>query len=142
MANVGDKLEQPETGWQRIEDNDPTIIYTGSYWTTSSVTPDKWSGKNVHYIATKDGSKALSSTVEFKFYGTKLRLISTMDSNSSNSLYCSIDGVKHEYSLYNISEIYNVLVLDVQDLTGDVHSAKITNNENKRISRKNFIKRC
>ena len=34
MANIGEQLLQPEEGWQRIDDSNNKILFTGS-WTTS-----------------------------------------------------------------------------------------------------------
>ena len=41
MANIGEQLLQPESGWQRIDDNNINIVYIGNDWTI---------GNGVHYI--------------------------------------------------------------------------------------------
>lgn len=90
-ATVGDRLTSPEIGWKRFDDKDPHFIYNGA-WTIFN--------NSDHYNKSKHDSKALAS-VKFKFYGTKLRIISDKNYDHSNNISIKIDGNEHSYSTLN-----------------------------------------
>ena len=90
MANIGDQLLQPETGWQRIEDTNISIKYDGEWTFYGNAS---FSGNSAHYNNTKD-------FVSFIFYGSKLRIISEYFDNRDTDNLIIIDDVE-----YNIGTI-------------------------------------
>lgn len=90
MASVGDKLLQPEAGWKRYDDIDSRLKYDGSGWITS--TNEYLYGGNEH------ATNGLGDIVSFKFYGTKLRILSGTFTNNPDGILISIDGTSYTYN--------------------------------------------
>lgn len=119
MATIGEVLSQPEEGWRRYDDTNINFIYTGT-WGSSSITTlsygstGRWSG---------DGA------VGFKFYGTKLRIISTKYTNRDITRI-TIDGVDYTYSEYTSgSQLYQILLFEKIDLALGIHEITIKKND-------------
>ena len=92
MAIVGQQLTAPEEGWSRYDDTDGRFQYLGLWTTTTTTSQYKSTGHNA--------SSASSCTVEFSFYGTKLRIIGAHDTMRSNAISVSIDGNSAGVSYY------------------------------------------
>ena len=90
-ASAQQKLWQCENGWQRIDDTNSNILYDGT-WQIS--TDSSFWGDTDKY------SSVVGDTIEFKFYGTKLRIITQLWKYASNNTQISIDGVTEYYSEY------------------------------------------
>ena len=71
-AVVGQPLKTVESGWTRYENDDSSIKYIGSNW-SSLMSDSRYTGNKITYIPV--GADALSYKVSFKFYGSKFRLI-------------------------------------------------------------------
>lgn len=75
MANVGEQLLQPESGWQRIDDTNINIIYDNK-WSVEAVS--SYYNMSSHYSNT-------GGSAELYFYSKKIRLISQHNTNRANS---------------------------------------------------------
>jgi uncharacterized protein YjdB len=119
-AKVGDSLTAPEKGWQRFDDSNSKIKYLGS-WKAVTGDSEGFYNSTTHYTST------LNDSISFKFYGTKLRIIQTINNNRDTNVSVTIDGVnKSTYSLYNASSQYQVLKFEQQNLSLGIHSVTIT----------------
>ncbi|MGD6999031.1 hypothetical protein ACQCWD_20890 [Bacillus thuringiensis] len=129
-AKVGDLLPQPEMGWKRIDDSDANIKYVGNEWLSLNIT------EQGHYMDTfhtypKEGPKS----IEFKFTGTKLRVIASKYTTLYDAVSIKIDGVTETYSQQDVSitdkAVSGILVYDKQGLSNTEHSVIITVPDNK-----------
>lgn len=89
-ACVGEQLTQPESGWKRIDDTDSHIKYGGTGWVTST---NQYLYKGTEHATNKSGD-----TITFKFYGSKLRVLSGKFNNNPDGINISIDGVSYKYN--------------------------------------------
>ncbi|WP_315081338.1 Ig-like domain-containing protein [uncultured Clostridium sp.] len=119
-ARIEDKLENPEIGWKRYDNVDENILYkdmtqratltNGPYKGT-----DAWGGKN--------------SSLNFKFYGTKLRVIGINYKNASNNVEITIDGNSEvlDCSKFYGGIAWQILQYEKTDLSLGTHEVTITN---------------
>lgn len=118
MATIGQPLLTPETGWQRIDDNNAKFIYTGS-WSDQSLSQQY--NSSYHYSTT------VGSKISFKFYGTKIRFITDNYANRSALVQYKIDGVIYVVSQYQASgETFRCLNYEKTNLYQGIHSVEIT----------------
>ncbi len=120
-ATVGQQLPSPEAGWKRYDDSDSKIIYSGNGW--------KVENNTVHYNSTEHYNRTdKDAKITFKFYGSKLRLITDRNTNRLNSqlLYVNIDGVNvGSFSTYG-SPMGQCLSYEKTGLTEGIHNVEIT----------------
>jgi hypothetical protein len=118
LATIGQQLNTPESGWQRIDNTNTKIAF---YGLTNTTTTDSYNG-SIHST-----SSASNAKIQFRFYGTRLRIISpssTTYSQTPNNI--TIDGVTETYSLYSASGSYQqVLVYQKDSLSNGVHTVTI-----------------
>lgn len=124
MANIGDQLLQPEEGWKRIDDNDSMIKYTGN-WTIDSNKPN-YNG-NARWCTSK-------CSIKFNFYGSKLRIISHINSDHSKDITIKIDGTSYIYSEYGESLIRCALVYEKLNMEKGLHSLEISKDDSSYIA--------
>ncbi|WP_051624058.1 Ig-like domain-containing protein [Clostridium akagii] len=124
-ATIGQSLPTPESGWQRIDDSDSKINYVGN-WSKESISGN--------YNLTSHYSYSLSDSYNFKFYGTKFRLIAAYNTVHSNNVRVTVDGVNYNYSGYYTSLIRGVLVYQLTDLSLGVHTVTVSNQANGAIT--------
>lgn len=119
MATVGQAYTTPDAGWQRIEENDVRIKYTGS-WTNLSHGPA--SGGYLTYSGTSTGS------IRFTFTGTKLRIVLQLSNieRATGDTIINIDGANYTYTEKAASSVIQALAFDKQDLPAGTHVAVIT----------------
>ena len=86
-VSIGQALTVPETGWTRYDDSDVRLKHNGTWSVDTSVA---YNGGNILYTA------SALATLTFKFYGTKLRIISSCYTNKSSDIRISIDGGAYE----------------------------------------------
>lgn len=124
MANIGDKLTSPESGWQRIDDSNVNIKYNGT-WNTTTVTG--YYNSTLHYSQTNNVSYV------FYFYGTKVRIIANDTDGYVEDIDVIIDNsINDSYSLINkfphtsnISNYSNILLCEKQGLTKTIHKVEV-----------------
>jgi hypothetical protein len=97
---VGDTLLQPEEGWNRYNDADKLIEYSGSEWIVeTALEASSYWNKDVHRLyQNKEVSEA-----RFNFTGTAMRVIGTMvaNGNQDDTLKLFIDGEQFTFSNYD-----------------------------------------
>ncbi|QJD87599.1 fibronectin type III domain-containing protein [Cohnella herbarum] len=118
-AIVGQQLLQPESGWKRIDDSDPSIKYSSN----------RVSGGTTAAFNNTYNLLFQNESVEFKFKGTKLRIINMYYyANQSDNVKVLIDGVEYTYSCAGDGrEVWQVLAFEKLNLTDTIHTVKITN---------------
>lgn len=128
MAIVGQQLTAPESGWRRYDDTDSRIIYTGNNWASSTtLTTQGVYNSSDHWTPPGTGNTSL----HFKFYGTKIRILATYGSVYNGNAYSTdnsitIDGTTETYTQYNASiatttQIRQVLVYESTGLDLGTH---------------------
>ncbi|WP_154959888.1 fibronectin type III domain-containing protein [Paenibacillus polysaccharolyticus] len=129
-ATVGEPLLAAEQGWHRIDDKDSRIVYSGNQWTTT--TGPQFYGNSLHYLPNNPTNS--SQTVKFSFYGTQLRIISTLYQDYTSNLVITIDGV--DYAPVSVTgpsvQINQALVFEVADLVSKEHTVQIKSTDTKR----------
>lgn len=122
-ATIGQQLLTPESGWKRYNNNDSSIVYTGGFAETKS---EGSYGDDISY------TNQINSSVSFKFYGTKLRIISTMSNIDGPAIPITIDGNTETFNLWNggsKTATYNgtkgLLVFEKTGLTSGIHTVQI-----------------
>lgn len=115
---VGIPLPNPETGWSRIDNNYFLFKYNGTWQFGENV---EWHNKTYAY------AKDNNSSVEFKFYGTKLRIISIYDTQQyrSSDIKITIDSITETYSEVSDKLTPKVLAYERTNLPLGVHTVKI-----------------
>lgn len=118
MATIGQSLPSPENGWIRYENTDSRIKYTGTWVVDTSA----------GIYTNNNGTYTLSSSakVNFKFYGTKIRMISNCYVNKPSDIKISIDGKTAEtYSEYS-SAGYFILTYEKIGLSVGLHTVEVS----------------
>ena len=120
MATVGQPLTAPEAGWRRYDDNNGNISYSTGW--------EVWSD-SYRYGGSCHFTTQANASVNFKFYGTKLRLISGHgnDHPNTNVIQVKIDGaVVGSFSQYHTSDIVGFLLsFELLGLEQKVHEVEI-----------------
>ncbi len=124
-ATVGEQLTSPEEGWQRIDDSSQYIKYIGD-WVTTTNASGYSEGTQHHQNTIYNGI----GSINFKFYGAKLRIIVHANNTCTKKAIVTIDGVSENYSNYMAvspsSGVHQVLVYEKVELPSGVHSVTIT----------------
>jgi hypothetical protein len=121
MAIIGSSLPTPEPGWSRYDNTNIGIYYLSGTW------------NNYNFGSLYNGSFKYAdgiSKINFKFYGTKLRIFDLANcQNRSSNIKITIDGI-----IYTFSESYGTgldiilcLVYEKLDLPLKVHDVTIEN---------------
>ena len=118
-ATVGQPLTSPEAGWQRVDDNSTKLIYSNGDWNIGT-----YPGLYNDY---QHATNVKNAKVTFKFYGSKLRIISNTNSINEPNIEINIDGVDYTFSEYLSSYICQVLLFEKLNLNYGVHSVTIIN---------------
>jgi hypothetical protein len=122
MATVGQALTSPESGWKRFDDSDPNITYSNSNWSIDS-------GASEWYNSSYHQSNIIGATINFNFTGNKIRILSNLYSDKTNSAYLYIDKKNiATINEYSSSEIMEVIVAQVLNLSNAEHCVSIVNN--------------
>ncbi|WCM59289.1 fibronectin type III domain-containing protein [Paenibacillus polymyxa] len=120
-ASVGQRLTDPEKGWQRYDDTETTLKYNGNW--------SSYSNNSSYYGNTIKVANGTGNSIEFKFQGNKMRLIGVLYSGASKNMEVSIDGVKEQMSMYTSGVLYQTLNFEKTGLTDSIHHVIITNKE-------------
>ncbi|MDK8188847.1 discoidin domain-containing protein [Paenibacillus sp. UMB7766-LJ446] len=116
---IGKVSTTPDAGWSRYDivttlDN---ISYTGT-WNTNSTYTACWGGTLT--------STSTFGKMSFWFYGTKLRIYDSSNTNRSTKNSVIIDGVSRVYSAYRASALDQVMVFEITDLSLGYHYVEIS----------------
>ncbi|MDP9698870.1 hypothetical protein J2T16_001767 [Paenibacillus intestini] len=111
--------KSPETGWSRYDiiKDMPNVTFTG-VWNTN-YTFAGWWGSTLTSTST-------FGKIGFWFYGTKLRIYDSPNTNRSTKNRISIDGLNKEYSGYRTSVLDQVIVFEITDLSLGYHYVEIS----------------
>lgn len=116
-AKIGDVVKSPEIGWKRYDDRSKLLAYSGF----SPVTEQH------SYLTTLMGSSSAGNTVTFKFYGSKLRLLTFDYYDKSNNNTVTIDGVACDSFNCNSGNYQGqTLAYEKTDLSMDFHKVVVT----------------
>lgn len=121
-AKVGDILTQPEPGWKRFDDTDNNIKYEGN-WVAAQNATGRFN-ETLHYKNNSHGIDPIS--IEFHFKGTKLRLITLVNTLYDKNLQITIDGVTETFSSYKDKSESQVITYEKTGLLNTTHKVKIT----------------
>jgi hypothetical protein len=123
-ASVGQRLAEPEKGWKRYDDTATEIKYNGN-----------WSAyqRDSYYSGSHKVTSGIGNSVEFKFYGNKMRFIGVLYVGASKNIEVSIDGAKEQMSMYTSGVVYQTVNYEKTGLTDSVHHVVITNMEAKEL---------
>ena len=119
MVNIGEQLITPEEGWQRIDDSDGHIKYDSTFSVYHN-------GGN--YNGSEHGSSTINSSIEFFFYGSKIRLINFRHPNRSSDIDVYIDDIIYGKSVQKGNVGSYIVSFQKLDLTKTVHKVKLLNN--------------
>lgn len=118
MAIIGEQLLQPESGWKRYDDTDLKIQY---YNFNNAYTVQAG-----NYNNTMSYSSLSNAEIHFSFTGTKLRLITQINTSSRTpSLDIIVDGNIYLTTAHYGSLVYSGLFFELLDLPEGVHTAII-----------------
>ncbi|EJR57241.1 hypothetical protein IIO_04768 [Bacillus cereus VD115] len=120
-VKVGDVLTEPESGWQRIDDTDDKLIYSGD-WNPKVATGPQYHGGTLHYT---QGGKGLA-TIEFEFFGTSLRLIGLMYTNYDSGQVVIDDKLAETFSYVRGNVQARSLVYEKLNLSKGIHKVKLS----------------
>lgn len=116
MANIGEQLLAPESGWKRFDDTNVNINYIGTW--TEYIQDGTYNG----------GFKYANGSVnkiKFNFVSDKIRILSNMYNNRSNQVAIKIDGTEYIYSEYNTVVVNQALAFETISLQLKEHSCEI-----------------
>lgn len=115
-AKVGDQLLHPEIGWKRYDNADKNIIFNGSWQTTSTST--------LAYKSTDNWTCSDNTSITFRFYGTKIRIINNAD-NTTDTTKITIDGTDYTYGQKVYSLRTQLFAFQLNNLDLKVHTVVI-----------------
>lgn len=118
----GKVISTPESTWQRIDDNHPAIQYNGSGWAPVTGDANTYNG-TAHYITL---ASTVTNTVNFKFYGTKMRIIDLWYTNRVNNVSITVDGFPYTYNPQNAQNTYRTMVFELTGLARGVHTVSMS----------------
>ena len=120
MANIGEQLLVPESGWKRYDDTDSNIVYKGT-WHTQNFS--NYYNSSSHY------TNENTAYISFKYYGTKIRLLMIYYSTKTDGNVIEIDGTKYYFNCSNSmsggEEATSNLAFEKTGLNKKVHNVKI-----------------
>jgi len=116
---VGQQVMTPELGWKRYDATIGTMLFTGT-WGTEAFPQ--------YYNSTFYFTNTSGSNVKFKYKGTKLRVIATINTGHSANISITIDSVSETFSEKGVLT-HQVLVYEKLGLPNDVHTVEIKSND-------------
>ncbi|SNS21498.1 hypothetical protein SAMN05446037_100659 [Anaerovirgula multivorans] len=119
MSLIGQQLLQPENGWERYDDTNSYIEYTGTGWGIHY--NSAYYNGTLHYIPTNPIDTDV--TARFKFKGTDLRFIASVHTEYTTDLTCTIDGVEYPSFSVNSGTSHQKLMFEVTGLVSKIHEA-------------------
>jgi len=117
---VGQRLDEPEPGWQRYDDTSEFLYYSGS-WTKARPSA-KGNHYNDNYSYTTDTK---NGKLTFAFYGTKMRYIGQTYSNKAKVVRIKIDGAEETFRQQG-ADTYLIVNYEKLDLPLGYHTVEVT----------------
>lgn len=117
MAIIGETLINPESGWKRIEDIDTNFTYEGTWASRSN---SAYSGSSQKTQA----NNILGNKIKFQFYGSKIRIISSLYPSYTPKVKITIDGIEDYYTLQGTAT-NRALIYEKLNLPLDLHYVEI-----------------
>ena len=121
MATVGQQLTTPESGWRRYTQSDSRFLYIGTGWSYNS-SDSLWINNDKYQAISITDTNSVY--IKFKFYGSKIRVLSTRYSGMPNKINIIIDGVAEQFSLAGSNQVAT-LIYEKLDLTLEMHEVKV-----------------
>lgn len=118
---IGSQLTTPDEGWKRY-DNSSAMKYEGLGWVSAIGDATTYAGTG-HYVPLNGAS---SNSIEFNFYGTKLRIIDLYWTNRVNNVTIDIDGKVSTWNPNNPANKYQILVFEASGLEKGLHKVKLS----------------
>lgn len=123
VLDEGQQLLNPETGWQRIEDNNDMLGYVGYWLRNRDSNTSAYSGG---YVAYTSGSQYEKNKFYVRWYGTKLRIISHANTSRSTAITAILDNnPARTISMHNWKALNEVMTYEVKDLPLGEHELMI-----------------
>jgi hypothetical protein len=122
MATIGQQLTVPEAGWKRYDNTHPAIKYVGSWGAESNAAAYNGSVQKVYQPSGVNPNEY----VEFKFVGTKIRIIARTYSNQGTDAI-ELDGVKTVVNTASMGNQWQTLIYEATGLEYKVHTVKFYN---------------
>ena len=116
-ATVGSVLTTAENGWQRIDDSDSRIVKVGTWARYDDAS--NYGGSNLY-------SGVVNSTLKFKFYGSKLRIIAPLANDKNDNIIIKVDGISSTFNEYVSTVIKQVICFEKTNLANGFHTVEIT----------------
>jgi hypothetical protein len=123
-ATIEMVLPNPEVGWQRIDDSNSNIVYSGT-----------WNyGNSSLYYNNKQHESTTISSFKYKFYGTKFRIITDQNTGHSTNVSIKTDGVEDFYSTDNTTHSTCIIGYEKTNLELGYHTVEVTNLQNNKYN--------
>lgn len=121
-VTAGQTLTNPESGWQRYDDACGMINYIGTGWDLKSDYPGRYNGK-------VSANNTVGSKLDFKFKGTRFRIISENVVGHATNIEVFIDGNSAgQFSIGTaVTRIMQCLSFEKLTLNNSVHSVQLVN---------------
>ena len=121
-ATIGQQLTSPEDGWQRIDDSNQNIIYSGIW--RKDIASGAYNGDNATSLDP-------TSTIKFNFRGSKLRIIANTSSKyRPTNINVNIDGINESFTeTYANNSTFLVLCYEKVGLDFKDHTVIISSNQ-------------
>ncbi|WP_223553112.1 hypothetical protein [Lysinibacillus sphaericus] len=115
---IGKILTSPESGWKRIEETDASFTYEGTWGSRSA---GAYSGGTQKTQA----NTVLGNKIKFKFYGTKIRIISTFYPSYTPKARIIINGKAEYFSLLGDDNSNMSIVYEKSNLPLGLHYVEV-----------------
>lgn len=116
VVDTGTQLLTPATEWRRYDDRHANIKYTGT-WNQVTTTGA--------FTNTQTWSATVGNKINFRFTGSKLRIIGIHSSGKSKNIPIKIDGITYTIDQYSETEKLAVVSFEKLDLVSGYHIAEI-----------------
>ena len=118
MANIGEQLFVPESGWKRIDDTDESFSFFNF----------NFRNNQADYNGTSHITQRNGATVNFIFYGSRIRIIGGQG-NIFTTATVTIDGnVYQTTNNTRFTDKYQVIIFEKTDLQKTIHSVSLITN--------------
>ena len=118
MANIGEQLLVPESGWKRYDDTDGNIVYNGTGW--------QHSPGAIHYNNDCILTQTPGENYVLYVYTSRIRIISEYHFNMGIFTINIDDNYSCDVDCYQTGEQYQVLMFEKTDLEKNIHKITVT----------------